>query len=78
MDMFENDRQPVEYSPVCVRCGDNYPVQRAKAGYRLCLLCGDDSARKQRASWCIAPMHKSNYVLITNPADLIGINVKAR
>lgn len=63
---------------VCVRCGDTYSSRRANAGYRLCLLCGEESAREQRASWCIAPMHKSNYILITNPADLIGINTKTR
>jgi hypothetical protein len=38
--------------------------------------CGDSAARDERKSWTVAPMHKSNYMLFTNPADLIGINNK--
>jgi len=38
--------------------------------------CGEAQAVDERASWCVAPMHKSNYMLITNPDDLLGINNK--
>jgi hypothetical protein len=64
-----------DWRPCCV-CGDDYPAERAQLGYRYCLPCGDDIAREERKSWTVAPMHKSNYMLFTNPADLIGINNK--
>ncbi len=62
--------------PTCTRCGETFSAARRNAGYHLCLFCGDDAAREERKGWCIAPMHKSNYMLFTNPADLIGINNK--
>jgi hypothetical protein len=45
-------------------------------GYTICLECGEEAARQERLSWCVAPMHKSNYMLITNKADLSGLNNK--
>lgn len=60
--------------PVCARCGDTYSAKRANAGYHLCLLCGEEDARTRR--FTIAPMHKSNYMLITDRDDLRGINNK--
>lgn len=61
---------------LCTHCGDPVPAKRAALGYRLCLWCGEEAAREERAGWCIAPMHKSNYVLITNRQDLQGLNNK--
>ena len=60
--------------PICVRCGDVFSPKRAKAGYHLCLLCGEEAARERKHT--IAPMHKSNYMLITNKTDLAGLNNK--
>lgn len=60
----------------CVQCGDEISPRRAKLGYKLCLLCGEEAATAERMSWCVAPLHKSNYVLITNQADLVGLNNK--
>jgi len=40
------------------------------------MACGELQAVKERASWCIAPMHKSNYILVTNKDDLVGLNNK--
>lgn len=60
----------------CPRCGDDVPAARAALGRRLCLPCGEDAARAERRSWCIAPLHKSNYMLLTNREDLKGINNK--
>lgn len=57
-------------------CGDVVPRARAALGYRLCLPCGESLAVKERISWCVAPLHKSNYVLVTNREDLIGLNNK--
>ena len=62
------------YKPICTRCGDIYSAKRANAGYHLCLFCGEEDARTRR--FTIAPMHKSNYMLITNTDDLRGLNNK--
>jgi hypothetical protein len=40
----------------------------------LCLDCGEVAAKKVKHT--IAPMHKSNYVVITNRTDLVGLNNK--
>jgi hypothetical protein len=60
---------------ICMVCGEKItPKGRAELGYRTCLEHGDDQAKSRK--FCIAPMHKSNYMLITNRADLLGINNK--
>lgn len=60
----------------CRECGETIPKRRATLGYRLCMECGDIAAKKARQSWTVAPMHKSNYMLVTNRRDLIGMNNK--
>lgn len=60
----------------CTYCGEVVCRERWELGYSLCLSCGEAAAVKARGSWCVAPMHKSNYLLITNPADLRGLNNK--
>ena len=37
---------------------------------------GEEAAREERSHWCVAPLHKSNYVLVTNKQDLAGLNNK--
>lgn len=60
----------------CPQCGDAVPAARVALGRRLCLPCGEEHARQERQSWTIAPLHKSNYVLLTDKRDLHGINNK--
>jgi hypothetical protein len=60
----------------CIHCDDDIDPRRAALGYRLCLFCGEEAAREERRGWTIAPMHKSNYVLLTDRNDLKGINNK--
>jgi hypothetical protein len=60
----------------CCWCGDNVAPRRWGLGFRSCMSCGELQAVKERASWCIAPMHKSNYILVTNKDDLHGLNNK--
>ena len=60
----------------CVRCGDDINPKRVALGYRVGILCGEEAAREERAGWTIAPMHKSNYMLLTSREDLKGINNK--
>lgn len=60
----------------CFWCGDDVLDARWRLGYRLCLWCGEEAAREERGSWCVAPMHKSNYTLVTDRRDLVGLNNK--
>ena len=60
----------------CCWCGDDVAPRRWVLGIRSCLPCGEEQAIKERALWCVAPMHKSNYMLVTNKDDLIGLNNK--
>ena len=60
----------------CVMCGDDVDERRVALGYKVCLFCGEELARVERLSWCVAPMHKSNYMLITRKEDLEGLNNK--
>jgi ribosomal protein L37AE/L43A len=64
------------FSPQCKLCGDVYAVERFRLGFAFCLPCGDDIAREVNSRRTVAPMHKSNYMLITNREDLIGLNNK--
>lgn len=60
---------------MCVLCGNEYASERKACGFRTCLDCGEKQARKVKHT--IVPMHKSNYVVISDPTLLIGVNVKS-
>ena len=64
----------MEYKNLCVKCGDHVLHGRWALGYNTCLKCGEVDAKSIKHT--IAPMHKSNYTLITNKADLVGLNNK--
>jgi ribosomal protein L37AE/L43A len=64
----------MEYKNLCVKCGDHVLHGRWRLGYTTCLRCGEDVARQVKHT--IAPMHKSNYMVITNQDDLKGLNNK--
>lgn len=63
------------YLPICTNC---YAVRvephRAKSPRPTCMECGEAVARAAKRT--VAPMHKSNYMLITDPEDLKGLNNK--
>lgn len=59
---------------LCRNCGDTIPTGRWALGYKFCLPCGDEVAKGR--VFTVAPMHKSNYVCITNMEDLKGLNNK--
>jgi len=48
----------------CSKCGAALPAARYALGYRTCLPCGEQAARMVKH--CIVPMHKSNYVVVTD------------
>ena len=58
----------------CIYCGISVPLARHGLGYETCMECGEQQARKVKH--CIVPMHKSNYIVVTNREDLKGINNK--
>ena len=61
---------------ILCRCGEDIPQGRFNLGYRVCLACGDHTAKQKTRQYTVAPMHKSNYMLITNLVDLKGLNNK--
>jgi len=58
----------------CTECGDTVAEARWELGYRECLKCGEYRARQRVHT--IAPLHKSNYMVISNRAELLGLNNK--
>jgi hypothetical protein len=58
----------------CKLCDTNIPIGRFKLGYDTCLDCGEVEARKVRHT--VVPLHKSNYIVVSNKEDLKGINNK--
>jgi ribosomal protein L37AE/L43A len=59
---------------LCRKCGEEYSSDRWKLGYKFCLECGDEVAKQVVRT--VVPMHKSNYVLITDMTLLTGVNNK--
>lgn len=49
-------------------------MPRLRLGYKVCLKCGEKDARQ--VVHTIVPMHKSNYVVISNYDELVSINTK--
>lgn len=64
-------------APVCAVCEEPYQPARAALGYTTCTKCGDKAATAARKNWTVAPLHKSNYQLITDTTLLTGINNKS-
>jgi len=63
-----------QYRPRCKVCGEIYPIERMRIGFALCLPCGDELAKERK--FTIVPMHKSNYVAVTNHLDIKQLNPK--
>lgn len=64
----------MEHTRPCLICGAEVNHARWRIGYKMCMPCGESAAKSVRRT--IAPMHKSNYMLITDLADLRGLNNK--
>ena len=53
----------------CRECGEAISPARARLGYCVCLLCGEEAARQERMSWCIVQEYgKGPYQLVTSTA----------
>lgn len=55
----------------CTECGEHVAPRRAQLGYTTCIDCGSPQPVRT-----VVPMHKSNYVLVTDRALLRQINPK--
>ena len=64
------------HNNVMCKCGNPVHPKRVEAGYYWCMDCGETRAKEARTSWCIAPLNKSNYILITDPQHLKQLNPK--
>ena len=62
------------HKPHCRHCDEQYSTDRWRLGYKLCMPCGEKLAGDTVRT--IVPMHKSNYMMITDMEDLKGINNK--
>ena len=61
----------------CVRCQiETVAAKRHEAGYITCLRCGEADAR--RVKHTVVPMHKSNYVVVSDKNLLLCLNKVAR
>jgi hypothetical protein len=58
----------------CLGCGEKLAGLNVRVG--RCDDCREDAAIEARKHWCVAPLHKSNYMLITNRDLLAGLNNK--
>jgi len=63
-----------QYIPRCFSCGDTYDLERMQLGYAVCMPCGNDLAKERK--FTVAPLNKSNYVLITDLQTLKQLNPK--
>ena len=66
----------LEIEPINCKCGNPINPKRIAAGYFVCLDCGEARAKEARLGWCIAPLNKSNYILITDMQHLKQLNPK--
>lgn len=62
----------------CVMCGAPVCPERWAIGRNTCLQCGEEQAIAARAAWCVVPMPKSNYILVTDRDLLQNLNSSHR
>ena len=58
----------------CETGSAGYDNRRAQLGYTTCVTCGEKEARQRKHT--VVPLHKSNYMVPANAAELRGINNK--
>ena len=55
-------------------CGEEVDASRVVLGYQTCLRCGDVEAKQRK--FTVAPINKSNYMMITDLTQLKQLNPK--
>lgn len=66
----------VELEQECEACAALIDPPTLALTGNLCATCRDKNAVAERRGWCVAPLHKSNYMLFTDRSLLVGINNK--
>lgn len=82
--MFENAEQTTEQRNKlgngatrfvhCTRCGAEIEPPERGLITSLCKPCGEKESKQVKR--CVVPMHKSNYVVVTDRELLTGVNQK--
>lgn len=57
----------------CIKCNAPVNAARWELGYNICMR---DKCKHPTPKRTIVPLHKSNYIVTTDPEDLKGINNK--
>ena len=67
---MQNNRSGMmsKHRPTCMECGNPYEYEREALGYDTCTQCGEKDAGLVKHT--IVPMHKSNYVVVTDKSLL--------
>lgn len=61
--------------PLCVECSEPFAAARRKAGYNLCLQCGEKSALRERKHWTVVQEYgKGGYMYV--PAEAARTTLK--
>lgn len=53
----------------CIVCSEDVNPKRWALGFKTCLACGEKLAKSVKH--CVAPLAKSNYMLISNPTETL-------
>jgi ribosomal protein L37AE/L43A len=59
----------------CTQCREEIVEGRAELGFVTCNDCGEIEARRRKHT--VVPMHKSNYILVTDRTLLRQLNKRA-
>lgn len=63
----------------CIQCDEWVHSKRWALGYRTCRACGEQAARAERKSWCVAQAgHKQGFTLHTRRSSLSELTKQAR
>jgi hypothetical protein len=75
MDMFTTEEMMMA---TCFICGDDYPDERKVLGYRVCLMCGIDTAKAEsiQKQSMVQPINKSTPTYIADFTLLKQLNPK--
>jgi len=58
---------------LCTHCwGGHVDYRRAALGYRTCMDCGEALAKSRKHT--VVPVSKSNYIMVSDPELLKGLN----
>jgi len=72
--LYGLEKRSKEAIAIDCECGNEIDSRRVALGYFTCLMCGEKEAKKRR--FTIAPINKSNYMMITDKELLKQLNPK--